>query len=76
MLLKEFKSLKNITAATTEELQEIGLPKNVAQNVLINYIRNEERALYKESKVSYHFMYNKKSVYVLLVNNKSLTSGV
>ncbi|MCZ1222946.1 excinuclease ABC subunit UvrC, partial [Enterococcus faecium] len=32
MLLKEFKSLKNITAATTEELQEIGLPKNVAQN--------------------------------------------
>ncbi|EHG8744943.1 excinuclease ABC subunit UvrC [Enterococcus faecium] len=33
MLLKEFKTLKNITAATTEELQEIGLPKNVAQNV-------------------------------------------
>ncbi|KST52778.1 excinuclease ABC subunit C [Enterococcus faecium] len=33
MLLKEFKSLKIITAATTEELQEIGLPKNVAQNV-------------------------------------------
>ncbi|HGF8171545.1 excinuclease ABC subunit UvrC [Enterococcus faecium] len=33
LLLKEFKSLKNITAATTEELQEIGLPKNVAQNV-------------------------------------------
>ena len=33
ILLKEFKSLKNITAATTEELQEIGLPKNVAQNV-------------------------------------------
>ncbi|HAZ0679536.1 TPA: excinuclease ABC subunit UvrC [Enterococcus faecium] len=33
MLLKEFKSLKNITAATTEELQEIGLPKNVTQNV-------------------------------------------
>ncbi|EGP4984287.1 excinuclease ABC subunit UvrC [Enterococcus faecium] len=33
MLLKEFKSLKNITAATTEELQEIGLSKNVAQNV-------------------------------------------
>ncbi|HFC9216318.1 TPA: excinuclease ABC subunit UvrC [Enterococcus faecium] len=33
MLLKEFKSLKNITAATTEELQKIGLPKNVAQNV-------------------------------------------
>ncbi|MCS8594138.1 excinuclease ABC subunit UvrC [Enterococcus faecium] len=33
MLLKEFKSLKNITAATIEELQEIGLPKNVAQSV-------------------------------------------
>ena len=33
MLLKEFKSLKNITAATIEELQEIGLPKNVAHNV-------------------------------------------
>ncbi|HGF7698712.1 excinuclease ABC subunit UvrC [Enterococcus faecium] len=33
MLLKEFKSLKNITATTIEELQEIGLPKNVAQNV-------------------------------------------
>ncbi|MBO1299090.1 MULTISPECIES: excinuclease ABC subunit UvrC [unclassified Enterococcus] len=33
MLLKEFKSLKNITAASIEELQEIGLPKNVAQNV-------------------------------------------
>ncbi|EGP5402391.1 excinuclease ABC subunit UvrC [Enterococcus faecium] len=33
MLLKEFKSLKNIRAATIEELQEIGLPKNVAQNV-------------------------------------------
>ena len=33
MVLKEFKSLKNITAATIEELQEIGLPKNVAQNV-------------------------------------------
>ncbi|MBM1151464.1 excinuclease ABC subunit UvrC [Enterococcus durans] len=32
-LLKEFKSLKNITAATVEELQQIGLPKNVAQNV-------------------------------------------
>lgn len=76
MLLKEFKSLKNITAATTEELQEIGLPKMSHKTYLINYIRNEERALYKESKVSYHFMYNKKSVYVLLVNNKSLTSGV
>ena len=33
MLLKEKKKKKNITAATIEELQEIGLPKNVAQNV-------------------------------------------
>ncbi|MBO0481569.1 excinuclease ABC subunit UvrC [Candidatus Enterococcus courvalinii] len=32
-LLKEFKSLKNITTASIEELQAIGLPKNVAQNV-------------------------------------------
>lgn len=32
-LLKEFKSLKNITAASIEELQKAGLPKNVAQNV-------------------------------------------
>jgi excinuclease ABC subunit C len=32
-LLKEFKSLKNITAATVEELQVSGLPKNVAENV-------------------------------------------
>lgn len=32
-LLKEFKSLKNITAASIEDLQAIGLPKNVAQNV-------------------------------------------
>ncbi|MBO0430632.1 excinuclease ABC subunit UvrC [Enterococcus sp. DIV0660C] len=32
-LLKEFKSLKNITAASIEDLQSIGLPKNVAQNV-------------------------------------------
>lgn len=32
-LLKEFKSLKNITAASIEELQLAGLPKNVAQNV-------------------------------------------
>lgn len=32
-LLKEFKSLKNITAATVEELQLSGLPKNVAENV-------------------------------------------
>ena len=32
MLLKEFKSLKNIQAATVEELQEVGLPKLVAEN--------------------------------------------
>ncbi len=32
MLLKEFKSLKNIQAATVEELQEVGLPKQVAEN--------------------------------------------
>ncbi|GMC00996.1 excinuclease ABC subunit UvrC [Enterococcus thailandicus] len=32
-LLKEFKSLKNITAASIEDLQAIGLPKNIAQNV-------------------------------------------
>ena len=32
MLLKEFKSLKNIHAATVEELQEVGLPKQVAEN--------------------------------------------
>lgn len=33
LLLKEFKSLKNIQAASVEELQGIGLPKNVAENV-------------------------------------------
>ncbi|MTD38797.1 excinuclease ABC subunit UvrC [Erwinia sp. CPCC 100877] len=32
-LLKQFKSLKNITAASVEELKTAGLPKNVAQNV-------------------------------------------
>lgn len=32
MLLKEFKSLKNIQAATIDELQEVGLPKQVAEN--------------------------------------------
>ena len=32
MLLKEFKSLKNIQAATVDELQEVGLPKRVAEN--------------------------------------------
>ena len=33
LLLKEFKSLKNIQAATVEELQAHGLPKKVAENV-------------------------------------------
>ncbi|MEO1771053.1 excinuclease ABC subunit UvrC [Candidatus Enterococcus ferrettii] len=33
LLLKEFKSLKNIQAASVEELQGIGIPKNVAENV-------------------------------------------
>lgn len=32
-LLKQFKSLKNITSASIEELKETGLPKNVAINV-------------------------------------------
>ncbi|MGX7245156.1 excinuclease ABC subunit UvrC [Enterococcus quebecensis] len=32
-LLKQFKSLKNITAASVEELNASGLPKNVAKNV-------------------------------------------
>ncbi|MDT2737905.1 excinuclease ABC subunit UvrC [Enterococcus pseudoavium] len=32
MLLKEFKSLKNIQAASVEELQKVGLPKAVAEN--------------------------------------------
>lgn len=32
MLLKEFKSLKNIQAASVAELQEVGLPKQVAEN--------------------------------------------
>ncbi|MEQ6205756.1 excinuclease ABC subunit UvrC [Enterococcus mundtii] len=40
MLLKEFKSLKNINAASIEELQEIGLPKNVAQNVFDKLHKN------------------------------------
>lgn len=40
MLLKEFKSLKNIIAASIEDLQEIGLPKNVAQNVFDKLHKN------------------------------------
>lgn len=34
MLLKEFKSLKNIQAASIEELQKSGLPKAVAESTL------------------------------------------
>lgn len=34
MLLKEFKSLKNIQAASIEELQKAGLPKAVAESTL------------------------------------------
>lgn len=33
LILKEFKSLKNITSASINELQKIGLPKKVAVNV-------------------------------------------
>ncbi|KFN92889.1 ABC superfamily excinuclease subunit C [Tetragenococcus muriaticus 3MR10-3] len=33
-LMKKFKSLKGIQQATVEELQEAGIPKNVAQNVM------------------------------------------
>lgn len=36
-LLKEFKSLKNIQAATIEELEASGLPKNVALNVFEHF---------------------------------------
>ncbi|MDH6363603.1 excinuclease ABC subunit C [Enterococcus sp. PF1-24] len=42
MLLKEFKSMKNIMAATVETLQEHGLPKNVAENVFQAF-QNEEK---------------------------------
>ncbi|KAF1301823.1 excinuclease ABC subunit UvrC [Enterococcus sp. JM9B] len=34
LLLKEFKSLKNIQAASVAEIQAIGIPEKVAQNVL------------------------------------------
>lgn len=33
MLLKEFKSLKNIQEASIEELQKVGLPKSVAESI-------------------------------------------
>lgn len=41
-LLKEFKSLKNIQAATQEELIEKGLPKNVAKNVY-EHLQNQTK---------------------------------
>lgn len=41
-LLKEFKSLKNIQAATQEELIEKGLPKNVAKNVY-EHLQNQSK---------------------------------
>jgi excinuclease ABC subunit C len=39
-LLKEFKSLKNITAASVEELRKAGLPETVAKNVY-RHLRQE-----------------------------------
>ncbi|EGO8093556.1 excinuclease ABC subunit UvrC [Enterococcus faecalis] len=39
-LLKEFKSLKNITAASVEELRKAGLPETVAKNVY-RYLHQE-----------------------------------
>lgn len=39
-LLKEFKSLKNITAANVEELRKAGLPETVAKNVY-RHLRQE-----------------------------------
>ncbi|MHC5374923.1 excinuclease ABC subunit UvrC [Enterococcus sp. LJL120] len=41
LLLKEFKSVKNITAASIEELQAIGLPKGVAENVFAELHKTE-----------------------------------
>lgn len=41
LLLKEYKSLKNIKAASQEELEEIGIPKNVALNVRKYFDQNE-----------------------------------
>ncbi|MBL1228530.1 excinuclease ABC subunit UvrC [Enterococcus sp. BWB1-3] len=43
-LLRQFKSLKNITAATLDDLKAAGLPKNVAQNVY-NHLHQEEEKL-------------------------------
>lgn len=42
LLLKEFKSLKNIQAATEEELIEKGLPKIVAKNVF-EHLKNQTK---------------------------------
>lgn len=41
-LLKEFKSLKNITAASVEELRKAGLPETVAKNVY-RHLHQEDR---------------------------------
>lgn len=41
-LLKTFKSVKNIQAASVEELQEIGLPKKVAENVIAHFKSESE----------------------------------
>lgn len=40
LLLKEFKSLKNIEQASIGELQEVGLPKDVAENVFKHFNHN------------------------------------
>lgn len=42
LLLCQFKSLKNMMAATEEELQRAGLPKNVAKNVY-TYFHEQEK---------------------------------
>ncbi|MFV0561042.1 MAG: excinuclease ABC subunit UvrC [Enterococcus sp.] len=42
MLLREFKSLKNIKAASIEELHTIGLPQQVAENVYTKLHDKEE----------------------------------
>ena len=41
MLLKEFKSLKNIMSASVEELQKAGLPKKVAETVYAHFKKEE-----------------------------------
>lgn len=40
-LLKEFKSLKNITAASVEELRKAGLPETVAKNVYRHFTKKQ-----------------------------------